>query len=89
MSGKLRAFVPGAGVAQGREVCSFEESFASGKQDQRHSGVHLVDQAFAKVLLNDVYAPPRRTSLPSAASRACARAAAMPLVTKWKVVPPP
>ena len=56
MSGKWRAFVPGAGVAQGRKVDSFKESFTSAKQDRRNSDVHLVDQALAKILLNDVYA---------------------------------
>ena len=56
MSGTWRAFVPGAGVAQGRKVCSFKESFTSAKQDRRNGDVHLVDQALAKILLNDVYA---------------------------------
>ena len=46
--------MPGAGVAQGRKVGSFKESFTSAKQDRRNSDVHLVDQALAKILLNDV-----------------------------------
>ena len=44
----------GAGVAQGRKVCSFEESFTSAKEDRRNGDVHLVDQALAKILLNDI-----------------------------------
>ena len=55
MSGEWRAFVPGAGVPQGRKVYSFKESFTSAKQDRRNSDVQLVDQALAKILLNDVY----------------------------------
>ena len=56
MSGKGRAFVPGAGVAQGRKVYSFKEPFTGAEQDRRNREVHLVDQALAKILLNDVYA---------------------------------
>jgi hypothetical protein len=48
--------MPGAGVAQGRKVYSFKESFTRAKQDRRNSDVHFVDQALAKILLNDVYA---------------------------------
>jgi hypothetical protein len=45
--------VPGAGVAQSRKIRSFEEPFTRAKQDRRNRDVHLVDQAFAKVLLDD------------------------------------
>ena len=41
VSGKWRAFVPGAGVAQGRKVCSFKESFTRAKQDRRKGDVQL------------------------------------------------
>ena len=54
MSGQWRAFAPAAGVAQGRKVCSFKESFASAKQDRCNGDVHLIDQALAKILLNHV-----------------------------------
>ena len=56
MSGKRRAFVSGAGIAQGGKVYSFKEPFTSAKQDRRNGDVHLVDQALTKILLNDVYA---------------------------------
>ena len=46
--------MPGAGVAQGRKVCTFEESFTRAEQDRRNCDVHLVDQALAKILLNDI-----------------------------------
>ncbi len=54
VGGTWGALVPGAGVAQSRKVCSFEESFTRAKQDRRDSDVHLVDQALAKILLNDM-----------------------------------
>src|SRR5690349_9097266 len=56
MGGKWRAYVTGAGVAQGGKVRSFEESFTSGKQDRCNGDVHLVDQAFAKILLDHAHA---------------------------------
>src|SRR5687767_8436766 len=56
VGGESRAFVPGAGVAQGRKIHSFEESFSGAEQDRRNSDVQLVDQASAKILLNDVHA---------------------------------
>ena len=54
MSGKWRAFVPDAGVAKLGKIYSFKESFTSTKQYRRDGDVHLVDQALAKILLNDI-----------------------------------
>ena len=65
VSGKWRAFVPGAAVAQRWKVYSFKEPFTSAKQDRRDSDVHLVDQALAKILLNDIYTATKTNVLAS------------------------
>jgi hypothetical protein len=52
--GKRRALTAGAGVAQGGKIDTFEESRTGAEQDGRYGDVHLVDQAVAKILLNDV-----------------------------------
>ena len=54
MSGKWRAFAPGAGVAQGRKIDTFDESLTGAEQNWRYGDVHIIDQAVAKILLNDV-----------------------------------
>ncbi len=59
MRGKWRPLTPGAGVAEGRKIYTFEQSLAGAEQDGRYGDVHLVDQAVAKILLNDVDAATR------------------------------
>lgn len=54
MSGTWRALVLYAHVTQRGEVYSFKESFTGAKQDGRNGDVHLVNQALAETLLNDI-----------------------------------
>lgn len=54
MGGSRRGFVLDAGIAQGRQVHTFEEALAAAEQDWRYGYVHLVDKAVAKVLLDDI-----------------------------------
>ena len=44
----------GANIAQGRKIDTFEESLTGAKQDWRYGEVHLIDQALAKILLDDI-----------------------------------
>lgn len=54
VSRKWRGFVSGATITQGRKVYFFEESFTRTKKDWRNGDVHFIDQALAKILLNDI-----------------------------------
>jgi len=46
--------VLGAGVAQGRKVYPFEQSLTRAKKDWRNGDVHFIDEALAKILLDDI-----------------------------------
>src|SRR5258708_36336018 len=54
MSRPRRSFVLCARVPQCRQIDSVEESLTSAKQDRRDGDVHFVDEALAKILLDDV-----------------------------------
>lgn len=45
-----------AGISQGGKIDTFEESLTAAEQDWRYRHVHLVDQAQAKILLDDIRA---------------------------------
>jgi len=54
MGGPCRGVVLDAGIAQGRKIHTFEEALAGTEQDRRYGYVHLIDEAMAKVLLDDI-----------------------------------
>ena len=54
MGGPCCGFVLDAGIAQGRKIDTFEQALTGAEQDWRDGDVHLIDQAEAKILLNDV-----------------------------------
>ena len=54
MGGPCRGFVLDAGIAQGRKIDTFEESLTGAEQNWRYGYVHLIDQALAKILLDDI-----------------------------------
>lgn len=54
MGGPCRGFVLDAGIAQGRKIHTVEEAFTGAEQDWGYGDVHLIDQAVAKILLNDI-----------------------------------
>ena len=68
----------------------FEQPLAGPQQDRNDGDVQLIDEAGLQVLLDRCTPRPRASHpAPSAAADACSRAASIPSVTKWKVVPPP
>jgi hypothetical protein len=54
MGGPCRGFVPDAGIAQGRQIHTFEEALTGAEQDRRNGYVHFIDKAMAKILLDDI-----------------------------------
>src|SRR5213083_2192078 len=61
---------------------------ASAEQDRDHHDVHVVHKPRSEESRITVAPPPRRTSCPSAASRAVSSASAGDASRKWNVVPP-
>jgi hypothetical protein len=54
MGGPCRGFVLHAGIAQGGKIHTFKEAFTGAEQDRRYRYVHLIDQAVAQILLDDI-----------------------------------
>jgi hypothetical protein len=65
-----------------------EEPFAAAEEHRRDGEVQLVEQARREVLPHRRGPATQSTSAPPAAACARSRAAPMPSVTKWKLVPP-
>jgi hypothetical protein len=75
MRGVGRGNVLGTLIAELRCIESGEEVLSAAEQDRRDGKVHLVDETRTQVLLDRCDPPPRRTSLPLAASLARSNAA--------------
>ena len=54
MGGPCRGFVLDAGIAKRRKIHAFEEALTGADQNWRYGYVHLIDQAVAKILLDDI-----------------------------------
>ncbi len=54
MGGLCRGFVLDAGIAQGREIYTFEKSLTGAEQNWRYGYVHLIDKPLVKVLVDDI-----------------------------------